>query len=150
MLTFLDDILTEKEVSDLEEILDFSLSTKIDLEKIQENIATANYYQSKLTKIILKLRLNYTDFEIAYDQWYSQTFHDVIDDYNGREEFLKTPKDFEREIKGRPEYKKHRTLIDKVKMTITSLEMKEKELTSFDWKVKSIVDIHKIQHGIKY
>mgnify|MGYP006899632816 CR=1 FL=1 len=68
MLSFLKEILTEKELSDLGEILDFSLNTKIDLEKTQEHIAHANYYHSKLTKIIYKLRLNHTDLEIAYDQ----------------------------------------------------------------------------------
>ena len=52
MLSFLKEILTEKELSDLGEILDFSLNTKIDLEKTQEHIAHANYYHSKLTKII--------------------------------------------------------------------------------------------------
>ena len=150
MLAFLKEILTEKELSELREILDFSLDTKIDLEKTQELTAHANYYHSKLTKIIFKLRLNHTDLEIAYDHWYSTTFHDTIDDYDGREEFLKTPKDFEREIKRLPEYKENKTLLNKIQVTIKSLESKEKELTSVNWSVKSIIEIHKIQHGIKY
>jgi len=150
MLSFLNEILTEKEISDLREILDFSLSTKIDLAKTQELIAYANYYQSKLTKIILKLRLNHVDLEIAFDQWFAGAFHEVVDEFHGQEEFLKTQRDFEREAKKLPEYKTHKSLLDKMQMLIRSLESKEKEFTSFDWKIKAIVDIHKIQHNIKY
>lgn len=150
MLAFLKEILTEKELSELREILDFSLDTKIDLKKTQEHIAHAQYYHSKLTKIIYKLRLIHIDLEIAYDQWYSTAFHETIDNYDGREEFLKNPKDFEREIKGMPEYKEYKTLLDKIKVSIKSLENKDKELHSFDWKMKGIIEIHKIQHGIKY
>ena len=150
MLSFLKEILTEKEISELREILDFSLDTKIDLVKLQEFIAHANYYHSKLTKIIYKLRLNHADLEIAYDHWCSVAFHEIVENYDGMEDFLKTPKDFEREIKRLPEYKANKTLVDKIQASIRSLESKEKELASFDWKVKAIIDIHKIQHGIKY
>ena len=59
---------------------------------------------------------------------------------------MKTHKDYEREIKKFPEYAEYKKLLDKVGVSIKSLEAKEKELASFDWKMKGIIDIHKIQH----
>lgn len=150
MLDFLTEILTEKEISELREILDFSLNPKIELEKVQEKIAYANFFQSRLTKIIYKLRLAETDLDIGYDNWYSTEIHNVAIDYDGLPELLKTPKDYEREVKKLPEYVEYKTLLKKVKVSVKSLEAKEKELAAFDWKVKGIIDIHKIQHNIMY
>lgn len=150
MLDFLKEILTEKEISELREILDFSLDPKIDLSKLQEKIAYANFYHSKLTKIIYKLRLTHTDLDVAYDNWYAIEIHNVAMEYDGLPELLKTHKDYEREIKKFPEYVEYKKLLDKVQTSIKSLESKEKELASFDWKMKGIIDIHKIQHNILY
>lgn len=150
MLNFLKKILTDSEISDLREILEFSLEPKIQLEKLQEKIAYSNYFHSKLNKIIYKLRLTHAELEIEYDHWYSVEIHNLALDYDGSPELLKTHKDYEREIKKLPDYKLNKTLLDKIQATIKSLESKEKELAAFDWKVKGIVDIHKIQHNIMY
>lgn len=150
MLDFLKEILTKKEIIELREILDFSLDTKIELEKLQENIAFANYFHSKLTKIIYKLRLAHVDLDIAFENWYAVEIHNVALAYDGSSELLKTHKDYEREIKKFPEYVEYKTLLDKTSVSIKSLESKEKELSAFDWKVKGIIDIHKIQHNILY
>jgi|SaaInlStandDraft_4_1057021.scaffolds.fasta_scaffold11874_4 hypothetical protein len=150
MLDFLKEILTKKEVEELREILEFSLNPKTELDKLQEKIAFANYFHSKLTKIIYKLRLTHTDLEIAFENWYAIEIHNVAMDYDGFPELLKTHKDYEREIKKFPEYVEYKSLLDKVQVSIKSLESKEKELASFDWKVKSIIDIHKIQNNLIY
>jgi hypothetical protein len=150
MLTFLKEILTDSQIYELTEILDFSLDPKVKLEEIQEKIALANYHHAKLTKIIFKLRLSHADLEIAFDNWYAIEIHNVASEYDGFPELLKTHKDYEREIKKFPEYVDNKKLLDKINVTIKSLESKEKELSSFDWKVKSIIDIHKIQHNIMY
>lgn len=150
MLDFLNAVLSDREIQELREILDFSLDTKIELNKLQEKIAFANYHHSKLTKIIYKLRLIYVDLEIAFEQWTSMEIHNVSLNYDGIPELLKTPKDYDREIKTLDEYKAYKTLLDKVAVSIKSLESKEKELSSFDWKVKGLIDIHKIEHNILY
>lgn len=150
MLDFLKEILTDKEITELREILDFSLEPKIDLEKLQEKIAYANYFHSKLTKIIFKLRLAHADLEVAYDHWYAVEIHNVGLEYDGFPELLKTHKDYEREIKKFPEYVENKKLLEKIAMAVKSLESKEKELAAFDWKVKGIIDIHKIQNNIMY
>lgn len=150
MLSFLKEVLTTKEITELQEILDFSLEPKIDLDKLQEKIAYANFFHSKLTKIIYKLRLAQADLEIAYDNWFAIEIHNVAVEYDGFPELLKTHKDYEREIKKYPEYVENKKLLDKIQMSVKSLEAKEKELASFDWKVKGIIDIHKIQNNIMY
>jgi hypothetical protein len=150
MLAFLKEILTTTEITELGEILDFSLDTKIKLENLQEKIAFANFYHSKLTKILYKLRITHTDLEIAFDVWCSDEIHNVAIEYDGIPELLKTHKDYEREIKRLPEYSEYKKLLDKINVSVKSLESKEKELSSFDWKVKGIIDIHKIQHNIMY
>lgn len=150
MLSFLEEILTPKEISELREILDFSLDTKIDLKNIQEKIAFANYFNAKLTKIIYKLRLFHTGMEIEYDTWYATEIHNIAVDYDGFPELLKTPKDYDRELKKHPDYIQFKTTLNKVNVSIKSLESKEKELSAFDWKIKGIIDIHKIQNNIIY
>ena len=150
MLAFLTEILTPKEVLELQEILDFSLNPKIELENLQEKIALANFYQAKLIKIIYKLRLTHIDLEIAFEQWFAAEIHNVAIEYDGAPELFKTHKDYEREIKKFPEYAEYKSLLEKVQVSIKSLESKEKELSSFDWKEKGIIDIHKIQHNIMY
>lgn len=150
MLSFLTDVLSAKEFKDLEEILDFSLDQKVNLENLQEKISLANFYQSKLTKIIYKLRLMHVDLEVDFDSWVSTEIHTVAIEYDGIPELLKTHKDYEREIKKMSEYIEYKKLLDKISVSIKSLETKEKELSAFDWKVKGIIDIHKIQHNIMY
>lgn len=150
MLSFLQEILTETDISDLREILDFSLDPKIDLENLQEKIAFANYFQAKLTKIIFKIRLTYVDLETEFESWFSIQIHQVATEYDGFPELLKTHKDYEREIKKHDEYTATQKILRKLEQTIKSLETKEKELAQFDWKVKGIIDIHKIQHNIIY
>jgi len=150
MLSFLEEILEPKEIVELREILDFSLPRKIELNSLQEKIALANYFQSKLTKIIYKLRLSHTDLEIGYESWHAIEIHNVAIDYDGSPELLKTPKDYERELKKLAEYAINKSLLNKILVSIKSLESKEKELAAFDWKVKGIIDIHKIQNNIMY
>lgn len=150
MITCLEDLLTKKEMTELREILDFSLNQKIELQNIQEKISLANYFNAKLTKIIYKLRLIYTDIELEYETWFSQEIHNVAIDYDGIPELLKTQKDYERELKKHPEYIRFKKTLNKISVSIKSLESKEKELLSFDWKIKGIIDIHKIQHNIMY
>jgi len=147
---FLEEILSSNELNDLTEIMDFSLDKKIDLNKIQEKVAIGNFLQVKLNKIIYKLKMLYADLEVEYDIWYSTKYHIVIEEYDGFPELLKTPKDYEREIKKHPEFKEIKTLLKKFEYTITSLEMKEKEMNSFDWKVKGIIDLHKLINNIVY
>lgn len=150
MLDFLKEVLTKKEIEELKEILDFSLDPKIDLGSLQEKIAYANYYHSKLTKIIYKLRLAHADLAVAFENWSAIEIHEVALNYDGSSELLKTHKDYEREMKKSPEFVKNKKLLDKVEVSVKSLESKEKELAAFDWKVKGIIDIHKIQHNIMY
>src|SRR5574344_775268 len=150
MLDFLKEILTKKEIQELREILDFSLEPKIEIEQLQEKIAFANFFHSKLTKLIYKLRLIHVDLEVTFENWYAIEIHNVALSYDGFHELLKTHKDYEREIKKFPEYAEYKKLLDKVGVSIKSLEAKEKELASFDWKMKGIIDIHKIQHNILY
>lgn len=150
MIDFLKDILKPKEFSELREILDFSLDPKIELKNIQEKIALANYFNSKLIKIIYKLKLFHADLEIEYDKWYSTEIHNVAVDYDGFPELLKTPKDYDREIKKTDEYVELKSMLNKINISIKSLESKEKELSSFDWKIKGIIDIHKIQNNVMY
>jgi len=150
MLAFLEDILNPKELSELREILDFSLNPKIELKDIQQKIALANYFNSKLIKIIYKLKLFYTDLEIEYEKWYSTEIHNIAIDYDGFPELLKTQKDYDREIKKNDEYVEYKSILNKVNVSIKSLESKEKELSSFDWKIKGIIDIHKIQNNLMY
>lgn len=150
MLDFLKEILTKKEIQELREILDFSLEPKIEIDQLQEKIAFANFFHSKLTKLIYKLRLIHVDLEVTFENWYAIEIHNVALSYDGFPELLKTHKDYEREIKKFPEYAEYKKLLDKVGVSIKSLEAKEKELASFDWKMKGIIDIHKIQHNIMY
>lgn len=150
MLEFLTDILKKQEITELREILAFSLDTKIELETLQEKIAFANFYHSKLTKLLYKLRLAHVDLELAFENWYAVEIHNVALSYDGFPELLKTHKDYEREIKRFPEYVEYKGLLEKVGVSIKSLESKEKELSGFDWKVKGIIDIHKLQHNIMY
>jgi len=150
ILDFLTEVLSEKDLEDLRGILDFSLDPKIDLEKLQEKISLANYYQSKLTKITYKLKLMKVDLSIEFDKWYSEQIHNVVIDYDGFPELLKTHKDYMRELKRHPEYVETQKILQKLEATIESLQSKEKELGQVDWKAKGIIDIHKIQHNIMY
>lgn len=150
MLSFLKEVLSQKEIEELREVLDFSLDPKIELEGLQEKIALANFFQAKLIKLIYKLRLMESDLEVAYEQWYATEIHNVAIEYDGIPELFKTHKDYEREIKKHPEYAEYKLLLDKIAISIKTLEMKEKELSSFDWKVKGIIDIHKIKHNLMY
>lgn len=150
MKAFLEEVLSEKDVADLHDILGFSLDPKVELEKLQEKISLANYYQSKLTKILYKLRLMMVDYEVELDQWYSEQIHEVPNDYDGFPELLKTPKDYLREVQRLPDYVENKKILRKLEETIKSLEEKQKELGQVDWKAKGIIDIHKIQHNIMY
>jgi len=149
-LEFLKEVLTEQEFMDLEEIMNFSLDPKIDLEILQEKIAFASFHQSKLTKMMFKIRLMHADLETEFESWHSHQFHTIAEDFDGFPELLKTPKDYDREIKKQAEYKSTKSLLRKMEQTIFSMQAKEKELTAFDWKVKGIIDLHKIQHNIMY
>ena len=149
-LEFLKEVLTEDEFSDLEEIMNFSLDPKIDLEILQEKIAFASFHQAKLTKMMFKMKLMYADLETEFEAWHSTQFHNVAENFDGFPELLKTPKDYEREIKKDSEYKATKTMLRKMEQTISSMQTKEKELSAFDWKVKGIIDLHKIQHNIMY
>jgi len=149
-LEFLQEVLTDYEFDDLTEIMNFSLDPKIDLEKLQESIALASFHQSKLTKIMFKIRLMYADLETEFESWHSRQFHSIAEDYDGFPELLKTTKDYEREIRKLSEYKATKSLLRKMEQTIHAMQTKEKELSAFDWKVKGIIDLHKIQHNIMY
>ena len=149
-LDFLTEVLTEDELYDLKEILNFSLDPEIDLEKLQEKIALANFHQSKLTKIMLKIRLMHADLETEFEHWYSSQFHVVAENFDGFPELLKNPKDYDREIKKDDQYKATKSILRKMEQVIHAMQVKDKELSSFDWKVKGIIDLHKIQHDIMY
>lgn len=149
-LEFLSEILSDNELSDLSEILDFSLDPNIDLEQLQKTVALSNFHQVKLTKILLKLKMLHVDEETEFEAWHSEQFHEVAMDYDGQAELLKTAKDYEREIKKLPEYKSYKSGIRKLEKIIEIMHAKEKEFNSFDWKVKSIIDLHKLQHNIMY
>ena len=150
MFDFLNDILDDKEIIQLREILDFSLDPHIDLELLQEKIAFSSYHNAKLTNIVYKLRLAQIDLELAFDKWYAIEIHNVVLEYDGFPVLLKVPRDYDRELKKSPDYIENKRLLKKVDMAIKSLESKNKELTTFDWKVKGIIDIHKIRHNILY
>jgi hypothetical protein len=150
MKEFLEEVLSEKDVKDLRDILDYSLDSKVELENLQEKISLANYYQSKLTKILYKLRLMMVDYEVELDQWYGEQIHNVAMEYDGFPELLKTHKDYMREIQRLPEYVENKKILRKLEETVKSLEEKQKELGQVDWKAKGIIDIHKIQHNIMY
>lgn len=150
MKEFLEEVLSEKDVNDLKNILEFSLDSKVDLENLQEKISLANYYQSKLIKILYKLRLMMVDYEVELDQWYGEQIHNVAMEYDGFPELLKTHKDYMREIQRLPEYVDNKKVLRKLEETVRSLEEKQKELGQVDWKAKGIIDIHKIQHNIMY
>ena len=150
MKEFLEEILSKKDVKDLQDILDYSLDSKVDLERLQEKVSLANYYQSKLTKILYKLRLLMVDYEVEFDHWYSEQIHNVAVEYDGFPELLKTHNDYMREIKRLPEYVENKKVLRKLQETVKSLEEKLKELGQVDWKAKSIIDIHKIQYNIMY
>ena len=94
MLDFLKEILTKKEIQELREILDFSLEPKIEIEQLQEKIAFANFFHSKLTKLIYKLRLIHVDLEVTFENWYAIEIHNVALSYDGFPELLKTHKDY--------------------------------------------------------
>ena len=115
MLDFLKEILTKKEIQELREILDFSLEPKIEIEQLQEKIAFANFFHSKLTKLIYKLRLIHVDLEVTFENWYAIEIHNVALSYDGFPELLKTHKDYEREIKKFPEYAEYKKLLDNAK-----------------------------------
>ena len=149
-LTFLEDVLTDQELSELVEIMDFSLDPKVDLEELPEIIALAGFHQAKLTKIILKIRLMYSDLETEFEYWHSNQFHKVAEEYDGFPELLKTAKDYEREIKKDSEYKATKKLLRKMEQIAKTLESKEKELGSFDWKIKGIIDIQKLKYKIMF
>lgn len=150
MQGFLEEILTKKDFLDLKEILNFSLEPKVDLANLQEKISLANYYQSKLTKILYKIRLILVDYEVELDQWYSEQIHMVPHNYDGIPDLLKTPKDYLRELQKDQDYVENRKILRKLEETIKSLEEKQKELGQIDWKAKGIIDIHKIQNQIMY
>ena len=150
MLDFLTEILTEEDFRYLNEILDYSLDRQVDLEKLQEKISVGNYLQSKLTKIIFKLRIAHAELEVEFDSWVATEIHNVAADYDGFPELLKTMKDYERELRKNDEYNATKKAVKQLEQAIKSLESKEKELGQLDWKIKGILDIHKIQHNIMY
>jgi len=150
MKDFLEEILDEREIKDLEEILDFSLTEKLNHEELAEKIAVSNFLQVKLTKILLKLKLLEADLEVEFDTWFSSQFRTIAEEYDGIPELLKTSKDYEREIKTLDEYKATKKALKKLEAIISVLQTKEKEFNAFDWKVKSIIDLEKIKNNLSY
>lgn len=150
MFDFLSEILSKTDLSMLQEIIEFSLDTDIDLKDIQRKIAFANFYQSKLLKLLLKMRLAHADLETEFEAWNSKEIHNIAQDYDGSPDLLKNQKDYERELKAKVEHIETSKILKKLEQTIKSLESKEKELSQFDWKVKGILDIHKIEHNLLY
>ena len=150
MLDFLKEILTDLEISDLEEILDFSLNPKADLKELEEKMIYSNYYQSKLTRILLKLRLINSDVITEFEAWHSSQYHEVSMNYDGQAELLKDKKDYEREIKRDGEYKATKTILRKLDELIVMLTTKDKELGQIQWIVGRIYDLEKLRHSIQY
>ena len=124
MLKFLEEILTTGEITDLEEILNFSLNPKMDLKVLEEKMIFSNYYQSKLTRIILKLRLINSDATTEFESWHSSQFHEVAINYDGQPHLLKDKKDYEREITRDSEYKATKAILRKLDELIIMLTVK--------------------------
>lgn len=150
MLKFLEEILTEQELEDLEEILDFSLNPKADLKELEEKMIFSNYYQSKLTRILLKIRLINSDAITEFESWHSSQYHEVAINYDGQSELLKDKKDYEREIKRDGEYKATKTILRKLEELIIMLTVKDKELGQIQWIVGRIYDLEKLRNQIQY
>lgn len=150
MLKFLEEILSEEEISDLEEILNFSLNPKADLKELEEKMIFSNYYQSKLTRILLKLRLINADAITEFEEWHATQFHEVAMDYAGQPELLKDKKDYEREIKRNSEYKATKSILRKLEELIVMLTVKDKELGQIQWIVGRIYDLEKLRNQIQY
>lgn len=150
MLTFLEEILSVEEVADLEEILNFSLNPKASLKELEEKMIFSNYYQSKLTRILLKLRLINSDVITEFESWHSTQFHEVAINYDGQPELLKDKKDYEREIKKDSEYKATKSILRKLDELIIMLTVKDKELGQVQWIVGRIYDLEKLRNQIQY
>ncbi len=150
MLSFLEEILSEEEIADLEEILNFSLNPKADLKELEEKMIFSNYYQAKLTRILLKLRLINADAVTEFEAWHSSQFHEVANNYDGYPELLKDKKDYEREIKKDSEYKITKSILRKLDELVIMLTVKDKELGQVQWIVGRIYDLEKLRHGIQY
>ena len=150
MLKFLEEILSEEEIADLEEILNFSLNPKADLKELEEKMIFSNYYQSKLTRILLKLRLINADAITEFEEWHSTQFHEVAMDYDGQPELLKDKKDYEREIKRNSEYKVTKSILRKLDELVIMLTVKDKELGQIQWIVGRIYDLEKLRNQIQY
>ncbi len=150
MLSFLEEILSEEEIADLEEILNFSLNPKADLKELEEKMIFSNYYQAKLTRILLKLRLINADAVTEFEAWHSTQFHEVANNYDGYPELLKDKKDYEREIKKDSEYKITKSILRKLDELVIMLTVKDKELGQVQWIVGRIYDLEKLRHGIQY
>jgi hypothetical protein len=150
MFDFLKEILSEKEIEMLKEILDFSLNQNQNLNDLQKKVAFSSYYQSKLQSIILKLKIFYSELETEFESWVANQIHEIPYQYDGDEKLLKSMKDYERELKRIDEYKENKKILLKLESLIKTLESKERELSNFDWKVKNIIDIEKLKNGIGF
>ena len=150
MLKFLEAILTDEEIMDLEEILNFSLDPKANLKELEEKMIFSNYYQAKLTRILLKIRLINSDAVTEFESWYSSQFHEVAMDYDGQPELLKDKKDYEREIKRNSEYGSTKAILRKLDELVIMLTVKDKELGQVQWIVGRIYDLEKLRNQIQY
>jgi len=149
MNEFLKEILNDKDYQQLKEILNFSLDKdNIEFKELQQRIAEANYFRSKLIKIILKLELLYSDLETELEQWKAEKIHEIPYEYDGQEQLLKNIKDYERELYRNKDFIKNQKDLKKLKSILNSLKLKENSLQSFDWVIKNIIDIEKIKNGI--
>ena len=87
MHKLLEEILTEDELNDLKEILDFSLDTNVVIDgTLQKTVAYSSFWQSKLVKIMFKLRLTYNELEVEFEHWAAKNVHAVAFNYDGRAE----------------------------------------------------------------
>ena len=150
MLKFLEEILSKAEIADLEIILDFSLTSEEEPAELQKKLSLADFYQAKLTRILLKLRLINADAVTEFEYWYSTQFHEIAVNYDGLPEFLKDKKDYDREIKKDAEYRVSKSMLRKLEELIHMLTIKDKELGQIQWVIGRRTDIEKLKHLIQY
>jgi len=141
-------IFSEKELDEMNEILEFNIGKDIDYSELQKKIAFSDYFHSKLLKYILKLKFAIDYLKVEYDKMKAEEIHEITFNYDGLPDLLKNSKDYERELNRVETLNDIKLKLKRYESFLDVLEKKLKELENINWHIKNIIEFEKLKNGL--
>jgi len=142
------EVYSDNELTEMEEIINFNIGKELDYTKLQEKIAYADYFHSKLLKYLLKLDFTIDALEVEFEKLKAEEIHEVVYNYDGAPDLLKNQKDYERELNRHDDLNSIKLKLKRFKSFKDVLEKKLKELENINWHIKNIIEFEKLKNGL--